>query len=105
MIKRIDLTEETYELPLTLIVDGKSADYTLTDVPLSAYKEFTKGGGDSDVAENIEKIERFALQILNTNKENVVFDKDILVELGTAKIRTLVQLYVEWLNDVLSSKN
>ena len=103
MINKIDLTNESYELPLTLIVDGKSTEFTLTDIPLAVYRQFAKGG--DDVTENIALIENFALHILNSNKEGKVFDKEFLKKLGTAKITVLVQSYSEWLNDVLSSKN
>ncbi len=103
MINKIDLTNETYELPLTLIVDGKSTEYTLTDIPLSAYRAFAKGS--EDYSENIEKIENYALQILNSNKEGKMFDKEILKELGSARMKVLVESYSEWLNETMSSKN
>jgi len=101
MISKLDLTEEIYDLPLTLIIDGNVTELTLTDVPLSVYKEFVKGAAE----DKIGVVESYALKILNSNREGRVFDESFLEKLGAAKLSQLVTAYTEWLNEVLHEKN
>lgn len=102
-VERIDLSFESYELPLELTVDGERKELHLQDLPFAVYNRYKKEASDPETA--VDAITDYAVAILNSNVEGEEFGREYVEAFGAVKLKTLCTLYTEWLNSVLYEKN
>jgi hypothetical protein len=102
-VERIDLSFESYKLPLDLTVDGEQKELHLQDLPFAVYNRYKTEASDPDKA--MDALTDYAVAILNSNTEGIEFAREYVEAFGAVKLKTLCTLYTEWLNSVLYEKN
>ena len=101
MVDRIDLSFESYYLPLDLTIDGERQELHIADLPFAVYSRYQTEAQDNAYDALID----YAVAILNTNREGVEFAKEYVEGFGMVKLKTLCSLYTEWLNTIIREKN